>query len=112
MTKEHDPFDPANLRVTGTLDEISTERILTSLRVRKPGKQDFVRVHPGDEFKLVCALLTMEGEQDPYLVAPNLANTELANRILVLTDDPMTNEEFADKFCGGQEPIEIPFSNA
>ena len=34
------------------------------------------------------------------------------NRILVLTNNPMSDEEFNDKFCGGREPIEIPFSSA
>jgi hypothetical protein len=39
------------------------------------------------------------------------AEVQQNNRILVLMDGPMSDEEFADKFCGGQEPIEIPFSN-
>jgi hypothetical protein len=33
------------------------------------------------------------------------------NRILILTNDPMSDEELADKFCNGP-PIKIPFSSA
>ena len=47
MTEAPDPFDPAALR----LDQIFTDgtavkKLLTTIPVRKPSRQDFVRVHP------------------------------------------------------------------
>ena len=39
------------------------------------------------------------------------AEVQQDNRILVLTDGPMSDKEFNAKFCGGQEPIEIPFDS-
>jgi len=39
------------------------------------------------------------------------AEVQQDNRILVLTDGPMTDKEFEGKFCTGA-PIEIPLSSA
>jgi hypothetical protein len=40
-----DPFDPAALRTDGLAD-IETERVLTTVPVRRPNRTEFFRVHP------------------------------------------------------------------
>ena len=53
MTEIIDPFNPAALRLVDNLnDGIQCKRLLTVVPVRKPGPQDFVRVHPGEEYRL------------------------------------------------------------
>ena len=46
--------------------------ILATIPVRKPGRQDYVRVRPDEEYQLTTALLTLKEEREDYLVAPEL----------------------------------------
>ncbi len=41
-----DPFDPARFRVDTSNKPIGVKKRLLSVPVRKPGKQEYVRVHP------------------------------------------------------------------
>jgi hypothetical protein len=69
---EVDPFDPANLRIDQSyLDQPAAKRLLTTLPVRKPGKQDFVRVHPSPEYRITVALVELEEDRETYIIAPN-----------------------------------------
>jgi hypothetical protein len=44
-----DPFDPAALRLDQSFTEgPAVKKLLTTIPVRKPGAQDFVRVHESD----------------------------------------------------------------
>jgi hypothetical protein len=51
-----DPFDPSALRVDEVAD-IETERVLTTVPVRKPNRNEFFRVHPREEFCLPQTLV-------------------------------------------------------
>lgn len=70
-----DPFDPEALRADPSEDDIPTKRVLHHLDVRKPRKQEFFRVHPGEEFtQTVYMIEAGEGlDTDKYLVIPSLA---------------------------------------
>ena len=47
-----DPFRPENLRLSQSFNEmVGVKKILSTIPVRKPGAQDFVRVHPGPEWR-------------------------------------------------------------
>ena len=42
-----DPFNPDNLRLSQSFAEtVGVKKLLTTVPVRKPSPQDFVRVHP------------------------------------------------------------------
>jgi len=41
--------------------------------VRKPNKQEFVRVHPGAEYQLRAHILELKEERETYLVMPAVA---------------------------------------
>ena len=48
-----DPFDPAQFAANSTvLGGIGVTKELVICAVRRPNKQEFVRVHPGPEFRL------------------------------------------------------------
>ena len=47
------------------------KRIMT-VPVRKPNRQDFVRVHPGEDFQLQTALLELKEDREHYLVKPEM----------------------------------------
>jgi hypothetical protein len=47
--------------------------VLASIPVRKPGKQEFVRVRPGSEWRVDAHCLTDDETREKYLVTPEFA---------------------------------------
>jgi hypothetical protein len=84
MDNTPDPFDPGVLRLNDAISEgMPTKRLLTTVPVRKPGRQEFVRVRPGAEWRLTpAAILELREDREAYLVRPHLAPL-LANEIFV-----------------------------
>jgi hypothetical protein len=72
-----DPFNPANLVLdSGYLTGGGVTKLLTTVPVRKPGKQDFVRVHPAPEYRLCgTAMIELRDERETYLVTPAYAQS-------------------------------------
>jgi hypothetical protein len=57
----YDPFAPENLKLPqDVLDQAVADPLLTVIEVKKPGKQQFVRIHPSEEYRHVAALITDE----------------------------------------------------
>jgi hypothetical protein len=64
-------FDLDALRIDPAAGGLgSVRRIVTHIPVRKPGRQQFVRVHP--EIELPIELLTLKDEGESYLITPEL----------------------------------------
>jgi hypothetical protein len=69
-----DPFDPASLRLDQSFVETSgVKKLLTTVPVRKPNNQDFVRVHPSEEYRLTAAVIELKDDREVYLVLPHIA---------------------------------------
>jgi hypothetical protein len=70
-----DPFDPASLRLDQSfLQHQGAKKLLTEVPVRKPGRQEFVRVHPSSDFRVsLIAIIELKEEREFYLVPPNMA---------------------------------------
>ena len=67
------PFDPAALRLDQSFtDGPAVKKLLTTIPVRKPGNQDFVRVHAGEGYRLNTAVIQLKDDREVYLVAPTL----------------------------------------
>jgi hypothetical protein len=80
-----DPFNPANLRLDpGYLKSGGVKKLLTTVPVRKPNKQDFIRVHPDPEYRLCgIAIIELRDDRETYLVMPSYAqglDPQLFNR--------------------------------
>jgi hypothetical protein len=74
-----DPYDLARLRLPQDfLAETSVKKLLTTVPVRRPGPQDFVRVHPSPAYRHLVALLKIEDDREIYAVDLN-AVPELRN---------------------------------
>jgi hypothetical protein len=72
-TNNNSPFDPANLRLSQNYGaSAGVKKLTTTIPVRKPGKQDFVRVHPDSNYHIETAVLEFKEEQETFLVAPEL----------------------------------------
>ena len=48
------------------------KKLLTTVPVRKPNRQDFVRVHPESSYVLDTMLLNLKEERETYLIDPSL----------------------------------------
>jgi hypothetical protein len=74
-TDPFDPFDPANLRLDPEyLKTGGVKKLLTTVPVRKPNKQDFVRVHPDSDYRLCgVAIIELREDRETYLVVPSYA---------------------------------------
>ena len=66
-------FDPSRFKINPNKQTGGEVRnFLTHVPVRKPSKQQFVRVHPSPEYRLNCAILKMEDDDRPFLVVPEM----------------------------------------
>jgi hypothetical protein len=70
-----DPFDPASLRLDQSFVETSgVKKLLTTVPVRKPNNQDFVRVYPSEDYRLTAAVIELKDDREVYLVLPQIAH--------------------------------------
>lgn len=68
------PYDPSKFAVyAGAARGIAVVKQLVICPVRKPTRQEFVRVHPGSEFRLSAYILELKEERETYLVSPTVA---------------------------------------
>jgi hypothetical protein len=67
-----DPFDPNALRLSQNFASAGNRRILTTIAVRRPSKEWYVRVHPDEDYRLQTALLELQEDREIYLVSPQL----------------------------------------
>jgi hypothetical protein len=72
VSNSDDPFDLAKLRVSQDfLEATPVKKLLTTIPVRKPGQQDFIRVHPSSKYRDLVAILDLKEDRENYIV--NLA---------------------------------------
>jgi hypothetical protein len=69
------PFDPAALRLDQSFaDTVGVKKHLMTVPVRKPNRQDFVRVHPDPAYRLTpAAIIELKEDREVYLVTPDMA---------------------------------------
>jgi hypothetical protein len=70
----HDPFDPAALRLSQDFVGLSgVKKLITTVRAKKPNKQDFFRTHPGSDYRATVLMIHLKEDQEYFLVVPALA---------------------------------------
>jgi hypothetical protein len=81
-----DPFNPAALRLDQSFaDTVGVKKLLTTVPVRKPNRQDFVRVHSDPQYRLTpAAIIEVKEDHEFYLVLPSIAQ-QLAGEFDVRT---------------------------
>ena len=74
QNEKPDPFDPASLRLDQSFaDTVGVKKLLTTVPVRKPNRQDFVRVHPDPTYRLSpAAIIELKEDREVYLVTPEM----------------------------------------
>jgi hypothetical protein len=76
MTDQINSFDNlSSLRLDQSFAEkVGVKKLLTTVPVRKPNKQDFVRVHPDPAFRLTpAAIIELKEDREVYLLTPDIA---------------------------------------
>jgi hypothetical protein len=75
-------WDFEALRLNQSFDQIvGAQSVLTSVSVRKPGAQEWFRVHPDPSWRLQTTILQIKEEGESYLISPSL-RTDLWDEIL------------------------------
>src|SRR5438309_5750058 len=70
-----DPFYPASLRLDPSYaDTVGVRKLLTTVPVRKPNRQEFVRVHSDPLYRLTPAgIIEVKEDREIYLLSPAMA---------------------------------------
>jgi hypothetical protein len=86
---EVDPFDLKSLRLSQDFASAAgVQRLLTTVPVKRPSKECFVRTHPNPDFRLSTAVLELKEDREVCLVSPSLwpslsSETTFSPRLLV-----------------------------
>jgi hypothetical protein len=71
-----DPFDPARLRLSQDFSAaLGVKKLLTTVPVRKPSKEWFVRCHPDQTYRIETFVIELKEDSETYLVDPSLWQT-------------------------------------
>jgi hypothetical protein len=68
--------------------DLGVKKVVTTVPVRKPSRQEFVRVHEDEAYSLQTPVLEFKEERETYIVAPELWSEipgELVPKILLTT---------------------------
>jgi hypothetical protein len=80
---EVDPFDLSNLRISQDFASVvGVQRVITTIPVRKPSKEWYIRCHPDEAYRIHTSVLELKEEGEIYLVAPRLRD-QLADEVTV-----------------------------
>jgi hypothetical protein len=81
-----DPFDPEAVRLDVSFNEtVGVTRLLTTIPVRQPTKQEFVRVHRDPKYRVTpVGLVELQAERESYLVARGMVS-ELPGQYALVT---------------------------
>ena len=81
-----DPFDLARLRVpTDYENDAAVKKLLTTVPVRRPHRQEWIWVHSGEHYREVFMAVELKEEREVYLALPHIAQElpgEIQRRVL------------------------------
>ena len=73
LASTEDAWNLDALRLSQDFDaEVGGKKLLTTVSVRRPKRQEFVRVHPDPSWHLLAALLEVEEDGESYLIVSAL----------------------------------------
>ena len=67
------PFDPTALRLSQDFaSSIGVKKVLTTVPCRKPNRHEFIRVRPGEDWRLETGVFEDKVNRDTYLVQKDM----------------------------------------
>src|SRR5262249_41302405 len=95
-TTTPDPFDLESLRLNPSfLETTGVKKLITTVPVRRPSPQDFVRVHPSPKYRDNFAVVDLKEDREDYLVRPEII-PDLANEIIYKTIYTAINRQYTN----------------
>jgi hypothetical protein len=77
-----DPFDIASLRLNPSfLESAGVKKLVTTVPVRRPSQQDFVRVHSLPEYRENFAIIDLKDDREDFIVHPDILS-DLAGEVV------------------------------
>ena len=75
MSDKKNPFSVASLRLNQNFASLTpVKKEISIVRVGRPGAQDFIRVHPGEDHRISpLGMIITKDDGEAYAVAPDLA---------------------------------------
>lgn len=70
--------------------QLGVRKVRTTVPVRKPNRQSFVRTHPDDNYRIQTAVLELKELRETYLVGPDVRDelaSEIVPKMLITTID-------------------------
>jgi hypothetical protein len=81
----NDPFNLDNLRLDQSFVEAAgVKKLLRTVPVRKPNKQEYLRVHPSPMYRGNFAVIELKDDRETYLLTPSIAK-ELPGEFVMVT---------------------------
>jgi hypothetical protein len=69
-----DPFDVNKLRLDQSFVEAAgVKKLLTTVPVRRPNPQDFIRVRADPDYRAALAIIELKDDREIYLLTPDIA---------------------------------------
>ncbi|MBC8287880.1 MAG: hypothetical protein H8E42_10455 [Nitrospinae bacterium] len=66
-------FDLSSLRLSQDFGSmVGVKKVITTIPVHKPHKQEFVRIRPEDDYQFSTAVIEMKEDRETFLIAPEL----------------------------------------
>lgn len=85
-TPPDDPFDLSKLRLGQNYAEtVGVKKLLRTVPVRKPNKQDFIRVHPDAAYRENLPMIELKEDRELYLIGGRDLASELAAESIFVT---------------------------
>src|SRR5262245_9452631 len=76
-----DPFDLNRLRVPADYEaDAAVKKLITTVPVRRPHRQEWIWVHPGEDYRGVFMTIELKDEREMYVALPHIAQ-ELPSEI-------------------------------
>jgi hypothetical protein len=80
-----DPFDLASLRLSPSyIETAGVKKLITTVPARRPSPQDFVRVHPSEDYRADFAVIDLKDDREDYLVRQEVL-PELTGELVLKT---------------------------
>jgi hypothetical protein len=99
-----DPFDLTNLRLDQSfLETAGVKKLLTTVPVGKPSPQDFVRTHPGQEYRDTFAMIELKEDREFYVLQREIARA-LPGEFFTATVFTCINRQGVVRLC----PVRLP----
>jgi hypothetical protein len=80
-----DPFNAAALRLPPSFEQTAgVKKMITTVPVRKPNRQEWIRVHPGEDRRGDFATIHLKQGDEYYLIVPTMIES-LRNELTLVT---------------------------